>query len=198
MAVQGGEVGGRHSGGFGERAAVEHEEEGIEEEHEPRAAGVDDAGLGEDGELLGGLGEGVGGLGAGALDDGEEARGRAAAELAPWAAPSAAAQATVRMVPSTGRTTALRASSAAWVMASTRSVGADAVVAGGAHALAHAAEELGEDHAGVAAGAHEGAVADGLADLGEAGGAVGRWSSSATTASRVRAMLVPVSPSGTG
>ena len=41
----------------------------------------------------------------------------------PLAAPAAAAEATVRMVPSTGRTTARRARSEAWVMASTRRSG---------------------------------------------------------------------------
>ena len=54
-------------------------------------------------------------------------------------------------------------------MASTRSVGPDARLPGAAHALAHAPQELGQDHARVAPGPHEGAVADGLADLGQAG-----------------------------
>ena len=48
-------------------------------------------------------------------------------------------------------------------------LGADAGLPGRRHALAHAAQELREDHARVAPGAHQGAVPDGLADLGQAG-----------------------------
>ena len=46
-------------------------------------------------------------------------------------------------------------------------LGPDAGLAGAAHALAHAAQQLGEDHARIATGAHEGPVADGLAHLGQ-------------------------------
>jgi hypothetical protein len=100
----------------------------------------------------------------GRLDHAHQARPSAA----PAAAPSPAAEATVRIVPSTGRTTARRASSEAWVMAST-SVGAHAGLRRPRHALAHAPQELGEDDARVPPGPHERAVPDGLADLGQPG-----------------------------
>ena len=111
------------------------------------------------------------------------------------AAPAAAALATVRIVPSTGRTTAWRASTSAWASAAAEGRRRDVVVL--AHGLGDAAEQLGEDHPGVAPGAHQRAVGDRLADVGHEG-AGGRSSSSASTEATVSAMFVPVSPSGTG
>ena len=86
---------------------------------------------------------------------------------APAAAPSAAAEATVRIVPSTGRTTARRARSEACASASARMAPSTPASPAAAHALAHAPQELGEDHARVAPGPHERAVADGPAHLGQ-------------------------------
>ena len=82
--------------------------------------------------------------------------------------PAAAAAATVRIVPSTGRTTARRARSEAWPRASARTVASTPASPAAAHALAHAPQELGEDHARVAPRPHERAVADGLAHRGQA------------------------------
>ena len=90
----------------------------------------------------------------------------------PRAAPVAAAEATVRIVPSTGRTTALRARSEAWAIASVRTSGLTSARAGRRHALAHAPQQLGEDDARVPPGSHQRPVPDGLAHLGQAGSRV--------------------------
>ena len=115
------------------------------------------------GQHLGRPGQRVGRLAPGALDDAHQARTRRPPR------PPAGAPATVRMVPSTGRTTARRASSEAWPMASTRTLGPDAGVPGRRHPLAHAPQELRQDHARVPPGPHQRPVPDGLADGGQAG-----------------------------
>ena len=50
-------------------------------------------------------------------------------------------------------------------MASTSRSGPDPGLPAGGHPLAHPPQELREDHPGIATGPHQGAVADGLADL---------------------------------
>ena len=137
-------------------------------------------------------------------------------ERATVPAPSAAARATVRMVPSTGRSTAWRAASLAAARPRARTAPVGVAVPLGEHP-GEAPQQLGQDHPGVPPRPHERPVGDGLAHrrhrhgagVGrpaavERGGPTARSSSpsrsasSATTDSRVRAMLVPVSPSGTG
>ncbi len=83
---------------------------GVEEQEVPRPAGVDDPGLGEDRELLGRARQRLGRGAARRLDAPRPERLRRAP---PAPAPSAAARATVRIVPSTGRSTAWRAASLA-------------------------------------------------------------------------------------
>ena len=113
---------------------------------------------------------------------------------------SAAARTTVRIVPSTGRSTASYAASAARRSPAATSAPDDRVER--RERVGEPAQDLGQDHARVAARPHERAVANGLADLlhcGRRPSACDAVSSSArTTDSRVSAMFVPVSPSGTG
>ena len=78
-------------------------------------------------------------------------------------ASSAAPRATVRMVPSTGRITASRASWSAMVRASGELAGTAGRAAEPVEALGDAPEQLGQDDSGIAAGTHQGAVGDGPA-----------------------------------
>ena len=102
--------------GSGSGRPSSDEEERIEQQEEPGTTGVHHAGLGQHGQHLGRPGQRVGRLAAGALHDAHQVRTR-------FAAPSAAAVATVRIVPSTGRTTARRASAEAWAIDSTSTSG---------------------------------------------------------------------------
>ena len=164
-------VGGRHSGGLWQRAAVQHEQERIEEEEETGASGVDHAGLGQHRQHLGRAGQRLGRPDPGRLDHAHQP-----------VSPSDATRRPVGGGAGHGEDGALhrahhgppgqlgrvrerldqqRGSDAA-------RAGAWAAVGRG-HALAHAAQQLGEDHARVAPGAHERTVADGLADVGQRG-----------------------------
>ena len=137
---------------------------------------------------------------------GVRARASAASERAlsttptsplPRAAPVAAAEATVRIVPSTGRTTALRARSEAWAMASVRTSGlTSAAPAAAMRSLMprRSWERMTPEfpRAPMSDPCPMALHTSGRPDP------ASTPSSSLTTASRVRAMFVPVSPSGTG
>ena len=113
------------------------------------------------------------------------------------AAPAAAAAATVRIVPSTGRTTARRASSEAWPMASTRTSGpTPASPAAAMRSLIprRSCERITPEFPRAPISEPWPMALHTAARPAPAS----TPSSSLTTASRVSAMLVPVSPSGTG
>ncbi len=155
------EVRGVHSRRLGQGPAVEHQEEGIEQEEVPAAARIDHPGLGQDGQHVGRAGQGVGRLTKGALHHAHQAG----------------------PVPRSDRRRVGHRQDRPLDRAHHRppgqlggvadgvhqDVGADAALLGARHPLAHAPEELREDHARVPPGAHQGAVADGLAHLGQPG-----------------------------
>ena len=155
--VERGEVRGLDAGGLGQGAAVEHEEEGVEEEEEARLPPASTT------PAWARTGS-ISGVRASASAASLRALSTTPSRPEPcWRALGGGAEATVRIVPSTGRTTARRASSEAWLWRRP-AVRARRRSSGRPHALAHPPQQLREDHARVPPGAHERAVPDGLAD----------------------------------
>ncbi len=155
------EVRGVDPGWLRQGAGVENEEERIEQEQVPRAAGVDHAGPGQDRQHLGGAGQGVGRLDAGTLDHAHQARAvgrpdRGGGRHRQDGALDRAHHRTSGEVGGMGDGPDER-------------VGVDAVGPRACHALAHTPQKLRQDHAGVPPRSHQRTVADGLAHLGQAG-----------------------------
>ena len=161
VAVEGAEVRCLDPRGLGQGPAVEHEEERIEQEQVAGAAGVHHAGLGQDGQHLGRAGESVGRLAA--------ALSTTPTRPVPLAAPGCGGGGH-RQDGALDRAHHGPPGQVGGVRDGVyEDVGLDAGVPGARHALAHAPEELREDHARVPAGAHQRAVPDGLAHRGQAG-----------------------------
>jgi hypothetical protein len=150
--------------GLGQGAAVDDEPERIEQEEEAGAPGVDHAGLLEHRQHVGGAGQGIGRHLVGPLHDVEQGglgphrrrslgRGRSHREDGPL---DRADHGPAGQIGRMGQGVLQLG-------------GPHAVVAGGPEALAHAPQELAEDDPGIPPGPHEGAVPDGLADLGQHG-----------------------------
>ena len=89
---------------LGHRPAVDHLQQGVEEEDEPGAPGVDHPRLLEHGEQLGRAGQGVPGRADGRVEDVDQGPARRRRHRT---AASDASRTTVRIVPSTGRMTAV-------------------------------------------------------------------------------------------
>ena len=159
--VEPAQVRGVHTGRLGQRAPVEYQQEGIEEEEVATAAGIDHPRLGQHRQHVGRAGQGVGRLNAGALHH--------AYEIGPVRRPRRGGRGHREDGPLHGTHHGAPGQLGGVADGFDQHGGTHAGLPCGGHALTHSPQELGEDHARVPAGAHERAVADGLADLGQAG-----------------------------
>ena len=187
--VRGDRRGRVHDLGLGDRPAVDDLEERVEQQREALAARVDDAGVAQHGQEIGGARDRVARAprapcSSSATSVGDVERLERLRDRAHDGEDRALDRAHHRLVRGVGP----RGGSPC-----TSSVAPTAIEV--AALVDEAAQDLREDHAGVAAGAHERAAAD---RRGTPRPSTPPSASAALTDSSVSAMLVPVSPSGTG